>query len=240
MLTEDAVKYLKEKYYGHKLIYVRFSSEEFIFRTLSKNEYKYIKANSYGEYDFRDKICNLACIYPEDYDFSYSPFAGVPDKCAPIIEEQSGFTDINVILQSYYQEKELHTLETQCMDMIKAFIPEYTYEEMREWTWHQLMTMTAHAEKVAKLKGFDYALNDKTGEMEEEYNKMNSDNPDFIKNLYEHGVDPMIHFKHEIEFVKPVIEFPLIMGVSYDNEVVIDAVRKQINKKTIEHGRYLP
>ena len=101
------------------------------------------------------------------------------------------------------------------------------------------MTMTAHAEKVAKLKGFDYALNDKTEEMEEEYNKMNSDNPDFIKNLYEHGVDPMVHFKDEIEFVKPVVEFPLIVGISFDNEVVLDAVRQQIKKKTITDGRYL-
>lgn len=239
MLTEDAVKYLKEKHYGHKLIYVRFAYEEFIFRTLSKVEYKYIKTNSTSEYDFRDRICNMACIYPEDYNFSYSPLAGLPDKCAPIIEEQSGFTDINVILQSYYQEKETNTLESQCMDMIKAFIPEYTYEEMRQWTWHQLMTTTAHAEKVAKLKGFDYHLNDKTEEMEEEYNKMNSDNPDFIKNLYEHGVDPMIHFKQEIEFVKPVVDFPLIVGVSFDNEVILDAVRKQITKKKPTNGRYL-
>lgn len=36
MITEDTIMYLKEKYNGHKIIYVRFSNEEFIFRTLSK------------------------------------------------------------------------------------------------------------------------------------------------------------------------------------------------------------
>ena len=45
MITEDTIMYLKEKYNGHKIIYVRFSNEEFIFRTLSKKEYKYIKLN---------------------------------------------------------------------------------------------------------------------------------------------------------------------------------------------------
>ena len=42
MITEDTMMYLKEKYNGHKIIYVRFSNEEFIFRTLSKKEYKVI------------------------------------------------------------------------------------------------------------------------------------------------------------------------------------------------------
>lgn len=240
MLTNDALIYLKEQHYGHKLIYVRFAYEEFVFRTLSKKEYKYIKSQAFDEYDLHDKICTIACIFPKDYDFSLCPIGGLPDVISPEIERESGFTDIQIILNSYYEEKNFNTLETQCMDMIKAFIPEYTYEQMQEWTWHQLMTMTAKAEKVAKLKGFDYHLNDKTADMEEEYNKMNSSNPDFIKNLYEHGIDPMIHFKDEIQFHKNVLDFPLIMGISYDNEVVIDAVREQIKEKKVgQTRRYL-
>ncbi len=35
MITQDTIMYLKEKYNGHKIIYVRFSNEEFLFRTLS-------------------------------------------------------------------------------------------------------------------------------------------------------------------------------------------------------------
>lgn len=119
------------------------------------------------------------------------------------------------------------------MDMIKAFIPEYTYEEMKDWTWQQLMETTARAERIAKLKGFDYHLNDKTKDMEEEYNQMNSNNPEFIKNLYQHGIDPMFHFKSELKLENDIIDFPLIIGTSYDNEVILDAVRQQIAKKKI-------
>ena len=75
------------------------------------------------------------------------------------------------------------------------------------------------------------SLNDKTEDMEKEFEAMNSDNPDFIQNLYEHGVDPMIHFRDELVFKNELVEVPLILGKSYDNQEVLDAVRKQIKKK---------
>ena len=232
MLTQDTINYFKERYNGHKIIYVRFSNEEFLFRTLSKKEYKYIKSISGTEYDLHDNICNLACLYPEEEDFNTIYLAGLPDYVARIIEEESGFTNIDKIMECYYNAKENITLEEQCMDMIKAFIPEYTYEEMEDWTWKRLMEITARAERVARLKGFDnYQLNDKTKEMEEEYNQMNSDNPEFVNNLYKHGIDPMFHFKSELKLDNDILDFPLILGTSYDNEVILDAVRQQITKK---------
>lgn len=233
MVTEDTLMYLKEKYNGHKIIYVRFSHEEFIFRTLSKKEYKYIKSISETEYDLHDNICNIACLFPEEFDFNYSWIAGLSDYVSNIIEEESGFTNIDKIMECYYNAKNHITLEEQCMDMIKAFIPEYTYEEMKDWTWQQLMETTARAERIAKLKGFDYHLNDKTKDMEEEYEQMNSNNPEFIKNLYQHGIDPIFHFKSELKLENEIIDFPLIIGTSYDNEVVLDAVRQQIAKKKV-------
>lgn len=231
MITEDTIMYLKEKYNGHKIIYVRFSNDEFIFRTLSKKEYKYIKSISETEQDLHDNICNISCLYPEEFDFNYCYYAGLPDYVSNIIEEESGFTNIDKIMECYYNTKNNVTLEEQCMDMIKAFIPEYTYEEMKDWTWQQLMETTARAERIAKLKGFDYKLNDKSKDMEEEYNQMNSNNPDFIKNLYEHGIDPMFHFKSELKLENDILDFPLILGTSYNDEVILDAVRKQITKK---------
>ena len=95
------------------------------------------------------------------------------------------------------------------------------------------METTARAERIARLKGFDYHLNDKSKDMEEEYNQMNSSNPDFIKNLYEHGIDPMFHFKSELKLDNEIVEYPFIVGPAYDNEVILDAVRQQIAKTKI-------
>lgn len=237
-MDANILNMLKQKWYGHSIICVHFLNDLFIFRTLTREEYREIKSQFLQPYEHNEKICAQACIYPEGYDFSLAYIAGFPDVAAKEIEKASGFTDIHVILNSYYQERDVKTLEQQCMDLIKAFIPEYTYEQMESWTWHQLMKTAARAERVAKLKAaaagvdnYDLRLNDKTSEMEKEFDAMNSDNPEFIQNLYEHGVDPMVHFKDELKLTTEVVEMPLIIGKSYDNEEVLNAVRKQINEK---------
>ena len=43
----------------------------------------------------------------------------------------------------------------------------------------------------------------------------------------------MFHFKSELKLENDIIDFPLIIGTSYDNEVILDAVRQQITKKKI-------
>jgi hypothetical protein len=117
------------------------------------------------------------------------------------------------------------------MDMIKAFIPEYTYEEMEEWSWERLMKTTARAESVAKLKGFDYSLTDKTDEIIQEMDNVSSDNKEFIKELNNKGIDPMTYFSNELIFKKEILDFPLIGGSHWDNEVILNAIRKQIKEK---------
>lgn len=239
-MLKDEAALIKQKYYGHKIIYARFSYDEFLFRTLTREEYRYVKGQAVDDYDLHDLICTLACVYPEGYDFAFAHLAGLPDVIGREIERLSGFTDVHEILDSYYEIKKLNSLEEQCMNIIKAFIPEYTYEQMQQWTWHHLMEITARAEKVAKLRGFDWELNDKTDEMEKEYDKMNSDNEQFIMDLYEHGVDPMIHFRDELDLKKDIIEIPLIVGSGFNNEEVLNATREQIKKKKpVPAGRYL-
>jgi hypothetical protein len=223
--------YYKEANNGHKIIYVRFSNDEFIFRTLTRKEYKFIKQLSTNQENCEDMICDAACLYPEDFDFEQCPFAGLNPYVSEIIEELSGFTDIKTITGFYHEAKGTTNLEIQCMDMIKAFIPEYTYEEMEEWSWERLMKTTARAESVAKLKGFDYSLTDKTDEIIQEMDNVSSDNKEFIKELNNKGIDPMTYFSNELIFKKEILDFPLIGGSHWDNEVILNAIRKQIKEK---------
>ena len=60
-----------------------------------------------------------------------------------------------------------------------------------------------------------------------------SDNEEFIKQLQNDGVDPMFYFEDEIKetFQSRIIDFPIILGQSWNDEVVLDVVRKQIKKK---------
>lgn len=227
------LNYYKDLYSGHKIIYVRFLDTDFIFRTLTRKEYKYILKSCASKMDMEDAICNTCCVYPEEYDFDTCGFAGLNEYVADFIINLSGFKDVQAILEEYRKAKEFSNLEIQCMDLIKAFIPEYTYEEMEDWTWEKLMHMTARAEKVAYLKGFDWHIQDQTEEYMEEMSKINSDNKEFIKELQDSGIDPMYYFAEELEqnFRHEIIDFPLIGGVHWNDEVILSVIRKQIREK---------
>lgn len=234
------LNYFKDLYSGHKIIYVRFSDMDFVFRTLTRKEYKYILASYSGKLEIEDAVCNTTCVFPEEYDFNECGFAGFSSYIAPIIEEQSGVTNIQIVLDEYRKIKDFSTLEIQCMDLIKAFIPEYTYEEMEEWTWQKLMQMTVRAEKVANLKGFDWHIEDKTDEYMEAVSNVSMDNPEFIKELQDKGIDPMLYFFEDLKEMnlgkKEVLDFPLIGGVHWNNEEILNVIREQIRKKKNHKG----
>lgn len=228
----NLLAHYKDLYSGHKILYVRFLDNDFIFRSLTRKEYKYLLQSGLSQMDMEDSICNTACLYPEDYDFTVCGFAGLNEYVANIIKDISDFSDIRSILNEYHKYKEMDNLETQCMDLIKAFIPEYTYEEMEEWTWEKLMQVTVRAEKVAALKGFDWSLKDESEQYIEEMQNINSENKEFLKELETNGIDPMFYFEDEIKhtFKKEVLDFPLIGGSHWNDEVVLSVIREQIRK----------
>ena len=228
----NLLAHYKDLYSGHKILYVRFLDNDFIFRSLTRKEYKYLLQSGLSQMDMEDSICNTACLYPEDYDFTVCGFAGLNEYVANIIKDISDFSDIRSILNEYHKYKEMDNLETQCMDLIKAFIPEYTYEEMEEWTWEKLMQITVRAEKVAALRGFEWSLKDESEQYIEEMPNINSENKEFLKELETNGIDPMFYFEDEIKhtFKKEVLDFPLIGGSHWNDEVVLSVIREQIRK----------
>ena len=228
----NLLAHYKDLYSGHKILYVRFLDNDFIFRSLTRKEYKYLLQSGLSQMDMEDSICNTACLYPEDYDFTVCGFAGLNEYVANIIKDISDFSDIRSILNEYHKYKEMDNLETQCMDLIKAFIPEYTYEEMEEWTWEKLMQITVRAEKVAALRGFEWSLKDESEQYIEEMQNINSENKKFLKELETNGIDPMFYFEDEIKhtFKKEVLDFPLIGGSHWNDEVVLSVIREQIRK----------
>lgn len=227
------LNYYKDLYSGHKIIYVRFLDEDFIFKTLSRKEYKFILQTNDSKYDLQDAVCNAACIYPEDYTFDDCGFAGLVEFASESIIKHSGLSDIQDVLAEYRQYKEYTNLEIQCMDLIKAFIPEYSYEEMEEWTWSKLMYMTTRAERIAELKGFDWHIEDQSEAYLEEVNKITMENKEFIEELKKNGIDPMHYFSDDLKatFKRDILDFPLIGGIHWNDEVILDVIRKQIRAK---------
>lgn len=228
MLTVEEINLLKENNKDHKLIHIIFQNKDFLFRTLTIQEFRLIYSLSYSRYETEEKICSIACLYPEDYDFEIG-FAGLPEYAAKHIENISGVKNISDPVAFYNEYKNHVTFQEQCMDLIKAFIPEYTYDEMETWTIQKLMKYTARAERVAKYKGFDYTLEDKSEEVNEEVMSFDSNNKEFIDSLYASGIDPMNYFSEEIEeeLKTKIIDFPIITSGKWNDSEVMDAVRRQ-------------
>ena len=94
------------------------------------------------------------------------------------------------------------------------------------------MQITVRAEKVAALRGFEWSLKDESEQYIEEMQNINSENKEFLKELETNGIDPMFYFEDEIKhtFKKEVLDFPLIGGSHWNDEVVLSVIREQIRK----------
>lgn len=231
MITVYELAYYKEMYRGHKIIYVLFHNKEFVFKSLTRKEYRDILNITSNEEEMEDAICQTALLYPEDFDFSMSPLAGLSPNVAPVIQEASGFTDLNSVLAKYEESKGvMNTFDAQCMAVVKAAMPECTYDDMEDWTWDRLMEMAARAEYILNLQGHNIKLVNKQEEIEETAEKQKDERDEFVKELRLNGIDPMIYFKHELPMKKEYLEFPLIGGIHWENEDLLNAIRQQMER----------
>lgn len=223
MLTVYDLMLLKESIDNDKIIYIQYGIHEFVFKTISPKEYSQAKMLTTTKEELSDAICQIALIYPKEYDFSQSPVAGLSDgMCEKIVEESLLFNDIGVIDKFEECKNKLNTFLSQCTLFIKAAFPEYKLEEIENWNYEKLMNMTAKAEFVLKIQGSEYEIQynkeDLTNEAEEVTDK----------ELVENGIDPMFYYSDKINLKKPFINYPIILGTSWNREDLIEDVRQQI------------
>lgn len=237
MLNDQKLQYFKEEYSGHKLIYVRFSNNDFLFRTLSLKEYEMILKMFQNKFNQETAICNISCIYPEDYEFQETEFGALPSVLSGYIKSVSGFEDRNVIFNDYFLYKNVNNLFQQCMDLVKTFIGDYSYEEMEEWTWQKLMQMTVRAERIASYKGFDYHI--EYNEEENDNVKPSISNEKDVENTLNNKINPLISFVDEIvEKEKEqsiMVSNPFIIGNKWNDKELLNGFRRQIKEKNFRN-----
>jgi hypothetical protein len=225
MLDRTDLELIKENNDGHKLLYVRFSDEEFVFRSLSLKEYEIVLRLYNNKFKQETGVCNLSVVYPEDYEFQNCPYGYLPTVMSEYILKISDLSDTDDIKYLYYSLKNNYNLFLNCLDLIKAFIDDYTYEEMEEWTWQQVLEMVVRAENIAKFRGFDYHL---------DFDLINNEpipKDETIKNILENKGNPIIYYKDEIEAEleeeRNIIKQPFIIGQNWNNKEVLDGFRKK-------------
>lgn len=225
--------YLKELHPYHQLIHVNFRGHEFVFRSLGRHEYYTLLKLGEDELTFEDAVCQTALVYPEDYLFNESPHAGISRQVCPMVMEMSGLLSIDDVFDIYEEQKKKNeSFDSECMNIIKAAMPEYTYEEMETWTWEKLMRHVVRAERVLYLRGIDnIVLKRNEPDVSEDQPMESIDNPEVVRDLLERGIDPMFYFKHEVEPKKrPLVDQPFLGGRHWNDEGVLYAIRQQMGR----------
>lgn len=223
MLTVYDIMLFKESIKNGKVIYAQFGKHDFVFKTISPKEYTQAKFLTTTKEELNDAICQLALIYPPEYDFSQSKVAGISDYISErIIKESLIHNDIGVIETFERSKTKLSTFLMQCTLFVKAAFPEHSIEEIEDWSYEKLMDMTAKAEFVLKVKGSDVEIQYNKEELKEVPQDLTD------KELVLDGIDPMFYYADKIELREPFITHPVIQGSSWDNGELIDNVRKQI------------
>lgn len=233
MISDQKLQYYKEEYSGHKLIYVRFSNEDFVFRTLTVKEYEMILKMYSDQFKQETAVCNIACVYPEGYEFSECEFGVFPSVICGYLKKLSAFESSQDIFNEYDAAKASSNLYQQCMDLIKAFIGDYTYEEMEDWTWQKLMDMTVRAENIANLQGFDYHI-ERAENIDELSRKPSIHNDEDVQNVINQKINPLIFFQEELQkevnLQNNMVDNPFIIGRAWNNKEILNGFREQKTK----------
>lgn len=145
----------KDEYYG--AVYVTDVSEvEFIWRGLTKGEFK--KAQEYykDDYDRAEYVCRQCVLYPEVDDWALEMYAGIPEVLTENILRESGFTLTPKELDAKMTEMdiEMGTFDNQISCVIKEAFSDVTLEEIENWQFEKILWYYARAKwTLENLRG---------------------------------------------------------------------------------------
>lgn len=244
-ITYQQLYALKEEYTYHKIIYVSFEEKEFVLRSLGREEYNQIISIVRDEKDLEDVLAQAALIFPEEYDMAMSPHAGIPHTLSELVLEASDVTDMNVLVDMLHQSQVVaNRFDYQCLTVIKAAMPEESFEDMQKWTWEKIMFYTALAQKILNFTLPEDAQIDLVDQREKVQEEMKGpkvqteeEEKEFVMNLRKQGIDPMFYFYDSGTIRHNLIEDPLLGGRYWDNEGVLNEIRQTIHERRYRrHG----
>lgn len=236
---EKLVIDLKKKYY---VIFANtIGYEYYIWRPITRQEYNIIIKSSAGNDSIRDEmICQIAVLYPQVDFATYK--AGIPTTLAPIIIEESGFGGVRKTYEYLNSTRQyiLNNFTAQAEIVIASAFPQYTFEEIKNWSLEQLLDMVAKAEwKLNVLDGKNFVFD--AVHKEEDTENDDSENPkkteeeeikELEQDIIEAGGDPILYLgdMYAKKAKKPYTDFPFIMGSQWNNEEMIQYVGEQLRK----------
>lgn len=155
MVTRDDLQNFKNQYWN--IYYIDIEGYEFLFRELSRREYKQALRNYEDVQEQEDYICRLCILEPLDFDYDECP-AGIPESLAGFILKESGFGEDTGKIKTYMEhyKAEMTTFDNQISCIVHEAFPMFTLEEIEEWPMEKVIWYYSRAEYILEsLRGLE-------------------------------------------------------------------------------------
>lgn len=156
---EDNIKQWKKIY--EQVLTVEIHGQHFVYRPLSRFEFRRISELEIDDGDKEEIICSVATLFPESYDFVNDVPAAIPTQLTNLILEASGLSSpeetLNIL--TFYRDQMLD-IDSQIDCIIKEAFPEFDLEDIPHWTIKQAYFYFSRAEWIlANLRGSRIDIN---------------------------------------------------------------------------------
>lgn len=142
-MTEQEAKVQMEKWKDeYQSVYLNeINGIEFVWRELSRAEYKRAVEYYEDDYDRAEYVTRLCVLYPENFDYSEEGYAGIPEVLAQAILLESGFAEgtdkLKTLMNKY--EQEMQSFENQISCVIIECFPSLSIEEVENWSMEKTL-----------------------------------------------------------------------------------------------------
>ena len=124
--------------------------ERFIFRPLTKYEFEEIVLkNDLARDELNESVCEICTIYPDDYNFEETIFAGVPYKLSQQIIKISGFGNENLMKEEIDKQREAQDkIDNYMQNVICTAFSGIEPYDIRNWDFYKITEYFARAEWI--------------------------------------------------------------------------------------------
>ena len=229
-LAFDAVVEKLSKEYD-SIVCAEIMDEVFIYRPITRSEYRNIMTADIEDYEKQDLICSTCVLYPEEYDWD-DCLGGIPNElCTEILDKSCvSLEDTGILLEMYREE--MTELENQMVCIIAKAFPAYKLEEIEKLDNIKFTKLFTRAEWILEnLDGLEVNMDvveiinnalDKTEEVIEEKRQENnnSENSEEINEQPKSNRPAMSpeQFKQYQEFCKKFPEFDMSTDYAFTGD----------------------
>lgn len=190
---QNKIKKWKHKYTDVFIVGISDKEQEveevFIYRTLGREEYKYLFLNFINDIArFQESVCEIAVLYPKEFDFKEG-LAGIPEVISNFILDSSGFAEGQALTLLAEYRRQMYEYDFQVDCMIHEAFPEVSIEEIQMWNNHKTMYYLSRAEYIlAGIRGHNITtiedVIEGAEELEEEYKEKQETPKESTQEIY--------------------------------------------------------